>query len=263
MSILRRLLPSLAALLALAAPAVSVADDKPPQAPGDGAPYRAAVISDNPRAYWRLDEQPGALAAADERNGLAGVYHGVPLLGVGHPLGNEPDNASADFDGLVTRPLGDWIDVADGDALAFAGRQPFTLEAWVHPHNLNRVTRRVLSKEGPDGGWLLGVRRDGLIFSRYVDGRWSTLTTSVDATRWTYVMATYDGATMRVYVNGWLAAQGPSELELPAARADLTIGSKLGRWRYFAGGLDELAIYPYALSNGRALAHFRLGGGNP
>jgi Concanavalin A-like lectin/glucanases superfamily len=263
MPILRRLLPPLAALLTLAAPAVSAAHDKPPQAPGQGAPYRAAVLGDQPRAYWRLDEQPGAIVAEDERHGLPGAYRGSPLLGLLHPLGKEADNTSADLDGLVMRPLGDWIQVSDGDDVAFPGREPFTLEAWVHPHNLNTVTRRVFSKEGPDGGWLLGVRNDGLVFSRYAHGQWSTLRTSVDATRWTYVVATYDGAVMSVYIDGWLSAQGPSELELPAEREDLSIGAKQGRWRYFAGGLDELAIYDRALSNGRALAHYRLGGGTP
>lgn len=261
MSILRRLLPPLAALLALAAPAVSAAHDKPPQAPGHGAPYRAAVLGDHPRAYWRLDEQPSALVAEDQRHILPGSYQGSPLLGVTHPLGKESDNTSADLDGLVTQPLGQWIQVMDGNTVAFPGREPFTLEAWVHPHNLNDVTRRVFSKEGPDGGWLLGVRNDGLVFSRYASGQWSTLRTSVDATRWTYVVATYDGAVMRVYVNGWLSAQGPSALELPPEREDLSIGAKQGRWRYFAGGLDELAIYDYPLSNGRALAHFRVGTG--
>jgi hypothetical protein len=263
MSILRRLLPPLAALLALAAPAVSAAHDKPPQAPGQGAPYRAAVLGDQPLAYWRLDEGPGAIVAEDQRHALPGSYRGSPLLGIAHPLGKEADNTSADLDGLVTRPFGDWIQVMDGNDAAFPGREPFTLEAWVHPHNLNPVTRRVFSKEGPDGGWLLGVRNDGLVFSRYAYGRWSTLRTSVDATRWTYVVATYDGAVMSVYINGWLSAQGPSDLDLPTEREDLSIGAKQGRWRYFAGGLDELAIYDRALSNGRALAHYRLGGGTP
>ncbi len=264
MSTIRRLLP-LAALLALAAPTSAVAHDdgKPPWAPGHGAPYKAGVLGDQPRAYWRLDEQPGALVAEDTRHRLPGLYQGAPLLGLLHPLGKEAGNASTDFDGLVTRPLGDWIQVTDGNAVAFPGREPFSLEAWIHPHNLNTVTRRVFSKEGPDGGWLLGVRRDGLVFSRYAYGQWSTLRTSVDANRWTYVVATYDGAVMRVYINGWLSAQMPSELELPAEREDLAIGSKLGRWRYFAGGLDELAIYDYPLSDGRALAHYRLGGGTP
>lgn len=260
MTTIRRLLP-LAALCALTLPGHVLASDhdKPPQAPGPGAPYRAAVLGDHPLSWWRLGEQPGATVAQDEKHRADGLYAGAPLLGVPHPLGPHDEDASLDLDGLVTLPFGQSVQVADGGLLAFPGREPFSLEAWVHPHNLNTVTRRVFSKEGPDGGYLLGVRSDGLVFSRYAYGRWTTLRTSVDAADWTHVVATYDGTVMRVYVNGWLSAQDVSEIELPAEREDLSLGSKVGRWRFFAGGLDELAIYPYALSNGRALAHSRIG----
>ncbi len=266
MSPTRFLLP-LAALLALALPSSALANNhKPPWAPGPGAPYKAAVLGDQPSAYWRLGETSGALVAADERHRFDGSYEGGPTLGVAHLLGPtrcHPDpDTSVELDGLVTQPLGQWIDVADGGALAYPGREPFSLEAWVHPHNLNTVTRRIFSKEGPEGGYLLGVRNTGLYFSRYVDGQWSTLQTSVDAVNWTHVVATYDGTVMSVYINGWLSAQMPSTLELPTEREDLSIGAKQGKWRFFAGGLDDLAVYDYALSNGRALAHFRVGTGS-
>jgi hypothetical protein len=269
-----RLLP-LAALFALALPSAAQAHGhghghdhgKPPWAPGPGAPYRAAILGDQPTAYWRLGEDPGSTVAEDEKHRLPGTYEGSPTLGVEHLLGPSgrcrrvDDDTSADFDGLVTQPLGQWVDVADGDALAFAGREPFSLEAWIHPHNLNTVTRRVFSKEGPDGGYLVGVRSDGLFFSRYVDGLWTTLQAPIDATDWMHVLATYDGDTMRLYVNGALAAERASALELPAEREDLSIGAKQGKWRFFAGGLDELAVYDYALSADRAFAHWRVGTG--
>lgn len=274
---LRLLLP-VAVLLALALPSVALAGDhghghdrdrgKPPWAPGPGAPYRAAVLGDRPSAYWRLGDAPGATVAADQKHRFDGLYEGGPTLGVAHPLGGGghchrgvDDDASADFDGLVTQPLGQWIDVADGGALAFPGRAAFSLEAWIHPHNLNTATRRVFSKEGPDGGYLIGVRSDGLFFSRYANGLWTTLQTAADPLDWTHVLATYDGTTMRLYVNGALAAERASALELPAEREDLSIGAKQGRWRYFAGGLDELAIYDRALAGDRAYAHWRVGSG--
>jgi hypothetical protein len=267
-----RLLP-LAALLALALPSVANAHGyshghgKPPWAPGPGAPYKAAVLGDQPSAWWRLGEDPGATVAVDERHRLDGTYLGGPTLGVEHPLGGNgrcrrsDDDTSADFDGLVTQPLGQWVDVADGDALAFAGRAPFSLEAWIHPHNLNTVTRRVFSKEGPDGGYLIGVRTDGLFFSRYASGLWSTLQAPIGTSDWMHVLATYDGDTMRLYVNGALAAERASALELPAEREDLSLGAKQGKWRFFAGGLDELAVYDYALPASRAYAHWRVGSG--
>lgn len=247
--------PSVALVLVLAALLGGAA--RP--ALGAEAPYPAAVLGDHPTSYWRLGERPGTTIAANELDRFPGWYVGPPALGVVHPLSGDPDTA-IDLDGLTTQPLGQYLHVPDAGHLAFAGRAPFSLEAWVHPRAFNDVTRRIFSKEGPDGGYLLGVRREGLIFSRYAHGQWSTLATGVDAHRWSHVLATYDGTVMSVYIDGWLSASEPSSISLPASAADLSIGAKQSRWRFYAGGLDELAIYPYAVSAGRALAHSRIGG---
>lgn len=250
----------LAALLALAAgPALA---DKPEHAPGPGAPYRAAVLGDHPISYWRLGEQAGATIAADELHHHPGYYGGSPTLGVAHPVGGDADTA-IDLDGLQTQPFGQFVHVSDNGHLAFPGRAAFTLEAWVRPRGFNGVTRRIYSKEGPDGGYLLGIQQGGVVFSRYAHGQWSTLLTGVAASRWSHVMATYDGTTMQVYVDGSLSASRPSLLSLPAARSDLSIGAKQSRWRFYAGGLDELAIYGRALSGERAMAHTRVGSDSP
>ncbi len=254
-----RRLALLLASAALFAPAVARAD-KPVQAPGPGAPYRAAVLGDHPISYWRLGEQPGATIAADELHHHPGYYVGSPTLGVAHPLGGDPDTA-IDLDGLETQPLGQFVHVPDGDHLAFPGREPFSLEAWISPRGFNDVTRRIFSKEGPDGGYLLGIQSTGLVFSRYADGLWSTLRAPVAANRWSHVLATYDGSVMDLYVNGVLSVSTVSGLSLPDARSDLSIGAKQSRWRFYAGGLDDLAIYGRALSAERALAHVRVGTG--
>jgi hypothetical protein len=253
------ILLALAALLLLTArPTLA---DEPLQAPAPDAPpsYRDTVLGDHPTSYWRLGEQPGATIAADELNHHPGYYGGPPTLGFAHSVGDA--DTAVDLDGLMTQPLGQYIHVSDNGHLAFPGLAPFTLEAWVRPRGYNDVTRRIFSKEGPDGGYLLGIRRDGIVFSRSTFGlQWSTLVTGVDAHRWSHVAATFDGGVMRIYIDGWLAAQGPSRLWLPDARSDLSIGAKQSRWRFYAGGLDELAIYPYALSYGQVLAHSRTGG---
>jgi len=254
-----RRLALLLASAALFAPAAARAD-KPMQAPGPGAPYRAAVLGDHPISYWRFGEQPGATIAADELHHHPGYYVGPPTLGIAHPLGGDPDTA-LDLDGLQTQPLGQFVHVPDGNHLAFSGRAPFSLEAWIEPRGFNDVTRRIFSKEGPDGGYLLGIQSTGLAFSRYADGVWSTLRAPVPHDRWSHVLATYDGSVMDLYVDGVLIVSTASGLWLPDARSDLSIGAKQSRWRFYAGGLDDVAIYGHALSADRALAHARVGDG--
>ncbi len=250
MSFLRPALVAAALAALLALPAAALADAPPS--------YPATVLGDHPISYWRLGEAPGAPIAADATGHHPGVYGGPPTLGVPHSVGDA--DTAIDLDGLIGQPLGQYVHVSDNGHLAFPGRAPFTLEAWVRPRGFNDVTRRIFSKESATGGYLLGIQRGGVVFSRYVDGQWNTLVTGVDASRWSYVAATYDGSVMSIYVDGWLAASEPSTLSLPDARSDLSIGAKQTRWRFYAGGLDELAIYGYALSYGRELTHSRVGG---
>ncbi|WP_041731051.1 LamG domain-containing protein [Conexibacter woesei] len=249
---------ALLSLVLLSVLAVSSAHATPP-----GPGYAATVLGDGPTSYWRLGERPGAAVAVDQTNHHPGYYGGPPMGRLPHWVGTgggDHDHA-IDLDGLLSKPLGQFVHVPDNGHLAFAGRAPFSLEAWVRPRGFNGVTRRIVSKESATSGYLLGVQEDGLVFSRYGEAGWDTARTSVDATRWSHVVATYDGSALRVYVDGWLSAQSPSAVELPEARSDLSLGAKQSRWRYYAGGLDEVAIYPYALSDGQVLTHARVGGG--
>jgi hypothetical protein len=141
--------------------------------------------------------------------------------------------------------------------------EPGTVTGFLGP---NGAGRRVLSAESArpgavngDAGLLVGVRADGLVFSRYAENRWSTLTAPVRAGEWQHVAAAYDGQTMRLFVNGQLRASGPSVVELPDRPASFTVGVKEGLWRFFAGGLDEAAVYRRALPGERVDAHYRTG----
>lgn len=251
-----RLGAALLALVLLSVFAASSARATPP-----GSDYAATVLDDRPTSYWRLGERPGAPVAVDELSNHPGYYGGPPIGRLPHWLGDRDRDHAIDLDGLLSKPLGQFVHVPDNGHLAFGGRAPFSLEAWVRPRGFNGVTRRIVSKESATSGYLLGVREDGLLFSRYGEAGWDTARTSVDASRWSHVVATYDGSALRVYVDGWLSAQTPSAVELPDARSDLSLGAKQSRWRYYAGGLDEVAIYPYALSDGQVLTHARAGGG--
>ena len=58
---------------------------------------------------------------------------------------------------------------------------------------------------------------------------------------------TYDGATLRLYVNGVQAATRPLTGALAAGTAPLSIGGN-GVWgEWFAGRIDEVRVYNRAL----------------
>jgi hypothetical protein len=80
---------------------------------------------------------------------------------------------------------------------------------------------------------------------------------------WTHVVATFaiSGAnhTIKFYANGVLL-NGPSGVTGPGSTAaDLSLDASIGQWsgdRFFSGGLDEFAIYDFALSDAQVAAHF-------
>ena len=65
---------------------------------------------------------------------------------------------------------------------------------------------------------------------------------------WSYLAATYDGATLRLYVNGTLAASQAASGAITSSTNPLTIGSDPIWGQYFNGLIDQVRIYNTPLS---------------
>ena len=72
----------------------------------------------------------------------------------------------------------------------------------------------------------------------------STLATN----SWTYLATTYDGANLRLYVNGTLAATQAKTGAITSSTNPLTIGSDPIWGQYFNGLIDDVRIYNTALT---------------
>jgi hypothetical protein len=239
---LKRIVVLVVAAVALATAAVpSVCAAIPPPS------YHATVLGDSPAAYWRF-EHPSPIT--DETgHGIdgtsSGLLHAASLLGRGSQF-------SLQFGGSAN--------VSFGDVLDFPGASPFTLEAWVRPTTLDGTARRIFSKEsGAGDGYLLFVNNNSFGFQRRaggtVDSLASTgLTPQVDHTY--YVVATFDGTTMRLYVDGVLRSSRISALALADNPAQLRVGVySNGSSNGFIGALDEPAVYSSALTQAQINAH--------
>lgn len=85
-------------------------------------------------------------------------------------------------------------------------------------------------------------------------------TNLVAPNQWTHVAATYDGSTMKVYVNGRFENQAAFPYGIYPGTNDLAIGAVVGgdpagQYSYpFPGLIDEPAIYNRALSEAEILA---------
>ena len=123
-----------------------------------------------------------------------------------------------------------------------------TLEAWVFPTTVSNKWRDVIYK-GNDNYYLEGTSNHssrpamGGTFGSDLVG-----TSALTANTWAHLAATYDGATMRLYVNGVQVASRAQTGAIATSTNPLQIGGDSIYGQYFAGRIDEVRIYNRALS---------------
>ena len=121
-----------------------------------------------------------------------------------------------------------------------------TLEAWVRPELGN--WRTAILKERPGG----------LAYALYASSdtnRPSTETTAdtrgpsaLPTSTWSHLGATYDGATLRLYVNGTQVSSRSLPGTITISSGALRIGGNTVWGEYFSGLIDEVRIYNRALT---------------
>ena len=133
-----------------------------------------------------------------------------------------------------------------------------TAEAWVNPSALGNAYRTVVFKEQPGnevyalyaepaGRRQRPVRR-GL--RRRLQGRHRHQ--RAGAQQWTHLAVTYDGTSVRLYVNGTqVATTAAHAARSPRSTSPLRIGGNTIWGEYFSGLIDEVRVYNRALSAGR------------
>lgn len=124
----------------------------------------------------------------------------------------------------------------------------FTIAAWVNPASGDG---RILEKGDSNSYWLYLSSNLEPIFGFY-DGTYHDLYSpaSLPLNAWSLVAGTYDGTTLKVYINGDLVASRPLVSAPSQTSQPLFIGWKPNGsvYDYFDGLIDELRIYNEALS---------------
>ena len=130
-----------------------------------------------------------------------------------------------------------------------------TLEAWVRPSLANTVFQTVLMKE--QTGNLIYALYSNTDTSRpdtedIIGGAARVLSGpgALPTGAWSYLTATYDGSTLRLYLNGTQIAQTAVSGALSTSTGALRIGGN-GVWgEWFNGWIDEVRVYNRALNAG-------------
>ena len=122
-----------------------------------------------------------------------------------------------------------------------------TLEAWVNPSRLTGVWRDVIYK-GKDNYYLEADSTSGKPATRATSAGSLLGTTALPLNTWTYLTGTYDGATLRLYVNGVQVNSRAQTGPIAVSTNPLQIGGDSIFGQYFQGRIDEIRIYNRALN---------------
>jgi len=141
----------------------------------------------------------------------------------------------------------------------------FTIEAWVKLDDTGNGSRRTIA-----GG--MGASKDyeiGLLNNQFMvqvgNGSTSTyaysgVTPVVGANAaWYHVVGTYDGTTLRIYVNGELKNQTAATWAQPSTGADFWIGQEYCCSVNLNGLIDEVSVYRRDLPAEDILEHYNAG----
>jgi hypothetical protein len=179
----------------------------------------------------------------------------------------------------------DAINVADSATLGNGGTwTELTVEAWVYPAT-DQSRTVILNKNGgagsANGKYMLGfMRASGTTTSNtvyfgiysaasaYEDPTFSqtydNIATKIPVGSWSHVVGTYEaGVGLNLYINGVLASHASVTGSIqPSVGEQLTIGYSSPipgtANRYFVGSLDEVKIYPNALSAAQIFQNYAI-----
>lgn len=226
--------------------------------------YSRMVKEDGALLYYPLDEQAGSIAynhvGYDDGDLGAGITRGA--------TGALPNNAASRFDGSATASI--------ANRTLTPGADTFTAEAWFQTTTTTggKILGFGNQRTGNSSSHDRSIYMDnaGRIWFGAYPGRTVTVNSakSYNDGEWHHVTATMSSAGMALYVDGVRTA----------FRADNTQGQKYdGYWRIggdniggwpsqpatgsFTGNIDEVAVYPTALTAQRVADHYTASGRTP
>jgi Concanavalin A-like lectin/glucanases superfamily len=208
-----------------------------PQAHADT--YSGLVTADGARSLWRLGEGSGSVAH-DAIGANPGAFVGGVALG-------QPGAVSGDSAVTLNGSTG-YVRVPDSASLHTG--DSFSVELWV---KLGRtgVSQGLASK----GGYLVALDGAGHVMLRKPNVGNVVVSTGAiaDTSSWHQVVVTKAGAAAHVFIDGVDRSGAVTNRLILDTTSQLVLGAGSG---YLKGGLDEVAIYPRALTATEVTAHY-------
>ncbi len=196
-----------------------------------------------PLAQWNLDDGQGAVAGDS-----AGIHPGAITNAEWIPCGSRQV--------LSFSPRDSFVGCGTGTALGLTG--PVSIELWAYPF------KRPDAETG-----LAGIAFDSVGMTAYADGNFylyvgsgaNKCYTPMNVAYWNHVTGTFDGETLKIYLNGELMHSYASQFKTYNTGGDFTLGriaSSVGGspGNSFNGALGGVRVYGAALPQEEIKAHY-------
>ncbi len=192
-------------------------------------------------AAYNFEEASGAAVVDASGQGNHGTISGAARTSAGK------FGWALSFDGVD-----DWVTVNDSNSLDLTNSM--TLMAWVYPTDTMSGWRAVVNKEQPGGfgaAYYLAANSDlNQPEVAVYTASWNKLYggPALSANQWVHLAGTYDGTTLRLYVNGTQVSSQPQAGGIDVTNGVLRIGGNSYWGEFFKGLIDEIRVYNRALS---------------
>jgi hypothetical protein len=197
---------------------------------------------------WTFDEGAGTTAFDLSGKGHDGTLMNGPTWTTGYFGGALNLNASGAA-GTGTQ----YVDC--GSHADFNLTSQVTLSAWVYPSRAADTTHECYITKGDTSYALKETNTNGNVeFFIYNSGTWTsaqvTGRTASNNNTWYHLAGTYDGANIKIYLNGVLTATTAYTGPIGTNAANVNIGRDAdgGGRRYYRGRIDDVRIYNRALT---------------
>lgn len=218
---------------------------------GSPETYSSVVRGDGPSAYVRFSSPSGVGILSEVVNGQ--VSRQMPRLNFGVDgalsVGSDPGALTSTFtqEGGVHFPA---------SPLQPSGNGPRTVEGWLKTTHGGSKLHTLASW----GGYSVSVRdRSVVVRSAGASDIVIDAPTTITDGRWHHVVATYDGTTVKAYVDGRMIGTAPVVVpaSTPAVSALTVAATGWTTATYF----DEIAVYAGVLDEAEVVHHFDASGG--
>jgi len=208
--------------------------------PGETRSYAITVLVPEATYYFRIWTSSGSASvwSAISNGATSYVYVGPPY-GLGF---HGSSDSSANYS---------YAEASDNDSLDIS---TITVEAWVYPNGTRTgYERHIVSHHNHDNnnGWVLMIFEDGTarfrIYSGAVGGYSAYSNTVVSTNTWHHIAGTYDGSTVRVFLDGVEGTSVNISTKIANCSNPVRIGvdaySGFASWAFwFHGIIDEVRI---------------------